>query len=452
MRKLYLFISFFLFACALMAQKNLSADKLFQQGDYALALEKYAKILETYPTSSLYLYKYARCADELGDDATALQYYLQVSDRYVDRHFYMAEIYLQRWNAEAALEAYTTYLSLLEAPADNEAYVQQQMLWAQKLQRYLRRVERMTVIDSVLVPIEHILRQCVLSAEVGRLQSDSLNGMEFINQRGDYKIWSELVDSTHYLYSSHRLLDDWTTPEQLPLTVNFTPAQYAPYVLADGVTLYFAAQDTNGLGGLDIYVTRYNSVKEEYTEPDNIGMPYNSPANEYMLLLDEVQEVGYLATDRFAPEGYAHVYSFILPRTKQYWRGLATDSVVAYAQLRSYLHADDSYSRLYLPTITVHSDDAIHFVLNDSIVYTSAEQFLSPEAYVMFMEWENQQIRARQEQQELEMLRLEYMEADEALRQELAPRILQLESNQSLLQQYSQSLLNQIRQIELSAQ
>jgi hypothetical protein len=125
---------------------------------------------------------------------------------------------------------------------------------------------------------------------------------------------------------------------------------------------------------------------------------------------------------------------------------------VAYAQLRSYLHADDSYSRLYLPTVTVHSDDAIHFVLNDSIVYTSAEHFLSPEAYVMFMEWENQQIRARQEQQELEMLRLEYMEADEALRQELAPRILQLESNQSLLQQYSQSLLNQIRQIELSAQ
>ena len=33
-----------------MAQKNLSADKLFQQGDYALALEKYGNILETYPT------------------------------------------------------------------------------------------------------------------------------------------------------------------------------------------------------------------------------------------------------------------------------------------------------------------------------------------------------------------------------------------------------------------
>ena len=434
-----------------MAQKNLSADKLFQQGDYALALEKYGNILETYPTSSLYLYKYARCADELGDDTTALQYYAQTSDRYVDRHFYMAEIYLQQWHVDAALEAYTTYLSLLEEPAENEAYIQQQMLWAQKLQRYLRRVERMTVIDSVLVPVEHILRQCVLSAEVGRLQYDSLNGMEFVNQRGDYKIWSESVDSARYLYSSHRLLDDWTAPEQLPATVNFTQAQYAPYVLADGVTLYFAAQDSNGLGGLDIYVTRYNSVKDEYTDPDNIGMPYNSPANEYMLLLDEVQEVGYLATDRFAPEGYAHVYSFIMPRTKQYWRGVAADSVIAYAQLRSYQRADDSYSRLYLPTIKVHTDDAIHFVLNDSVVYTSVEHFVSQEAYVMYMEWENQQLRARTEQQELQTLRLEYMDAGEALRQELTPRILQLEANQSLLQQYSQSLLNQIRLTELEA-
>ena len=449
MRKIYLFISFLLCALSLMAQKNLSADKLFQMGEYALAQEKYAKVLESYPTSSLYLYKYARCADLLGDYPTALAYYAQAGDRYVDKYFYMAEIYLQLWHADEAIEAYQTYQSLLEEPAGNEQYIQQQILWAEKLQRYLRRVERLSVIDSVLVPIDEILQQCVLSSEVGRLQTDSLRGMAYINQREDYKLWSQMVGDTTKLFTSHRLLEDWSEPEQLPATVNFTSEQSAPYLLADGVTLYFAAKDTNGLGGLDIYVSRYNSVTEQYTSPDNIGMPYNSPANEYMLMLDEVQEVGYLATDRFAPEGYVHVYSFALPKHKQYWRGLPTDSLVGYAQLRTFQRSSVAVPSQSL--VAEHKDDAIAFVLNDSVVYTSAEDFRSSDAYVMFVEWEALQQKHIGELELLEELRLEYLESSEKRRSELAPTILQLEQKISQYDQHSHNLLQQIRQIEMSA-
>ena len=127
------------------------------------------------------------------------------------------------------------------------------MAHAEKIQRYLRRVERVTVIDSVLVPIHQMLLQCSLSPEAGRLQYDSLGGIEFTNQRGDHRLWSQLVDSNQILLSSHRLLDTWTTSDTLPTTINFTTSQISPYLLNDGVTLYFAAQDSNGLGGWDIY-------------------------------------------------------------------------------------------------------------------------------------------------------------------------------------------------------
>ena len=459
MRKFYSLILFL--ACALLAvaQTHASADKLFQARDYATAQEQYGKLLKSYPREALYLYRYARCAQELGDLATAIQYFDKAGDRYMLKYFYLGEIYLQQWHADAAIEAYNKYLSSLTEPNEREPYIAQQMAHAEKIQRYLRRVERVAVIDSVLVPLHQMLLQCSLSPEAGRLQYDSLGGIEFTNQRGDHRLWSQLVDSNQLLLSSHRLLDTWTTSDTLPTTINFTTSQISPYLLNDGVTLYFAAQDSNGLGGWDIYISRYNTATELYTAPENLGFPYNSPANEYMYIVDENQGVAYLATDRFAPQGYVHIYSLAIPEQKQYCRGMTSDSLAAYAQLRAFYKNERSDNvpseTSKLSELSNSSDpsklhDAISFVINDSVIYTSVDAFLSQEAKQLFMEWEQLQERLTKEQNQLEQLRMQYMQAEETLQAELAPQILQLESDIVRLQERCWALPREIRQRESS--
>ena len=459
MQKIYSLILFL--ACALLAvaQTHASADKLFQAGDYATAQEQYGKLLKSYPREALYLYRYARCAQELGDFATAIQYFDKAGDRYMLKYFYLGEIYLQQWYADAAIEAYNKYLSSLTEPNERESYIAQQMAHAEKIQRYLRRVERVAVIDSVLVPLHQMLLQCSLSPEAGRLQYDSLGGIEFTNQRGDHRLWSQLVDSNQILLSSHRLLDTWTTSDTLPTTINFTTSQISPYLLNDGVTLYFAAQDSNGLGGWDIYISRYNTATELYTAPENLGFPYNSPANEYMYIVDENQGVAYLATDRFAPQGYVHIYSLSIPEQKQYCRGMTSDSLAAYAQLRAFYKTERSdnvpseLSELSEPSKLSELSklhDAISFVINDSVIYTSVDAFLSQEAKQLFMEWEQLQERLTKEQNQLEQLRMQYMQAEETLQAELAPQILQLESDIVRLQERCWALPREIRQRESS--
>ena len=459
MQKIYSIILFL--ACTLLsvAQTHASADKLFQAGDYATAQEQYGKLLKSYPREALYLYRYARCAQELGDFATAIQYFDKAGDRYMLKYFYLGEIYLQQWYADAAIEAYNKYLSSLTEPNERESYIAQQMAHAEKIQRYLRRVERVAVIDSVLVPLHQMLLQCSLSPEAGRLQYDSLGGIEFTNQRGDHRLWSQLVDSNQLLLSSHRLLDTWTTSDTLPTTINFTTSQISPYLLNDGVTLYFAAQDSNGLGGWDIYISRYNTATELYTAPENLGFPYNSPANEYMYIVDENQGVAYLATDRFAPQGYVHIYSLAIPEQKQYCRGMTSDSLAAYAQLRAFYKTERSDnvpselsepSKLSNPSDPSKLHDAISFVINDSVIYTSVDAFLSQEAKQLFMEWEQLQERLTKEQNQLEQLRMQYMQAEETLQAELAPRILQLESDIVRLQERCWALPREIRQRESS--
>ena len=454
MRKIYSLILFLACALLAMAQTHSSADKLFQAGDYTTAQEQYGKLLKSYPREALYLYRYARCAQELGDFPTALQYFDKAGERYMLKYFYLGEIYLQQWYAEAAIEAYNKYLSSLTEPNEREPYIAQQIARAEKLKRYLRRVERVAVIDSVLVPLNSslITNSLSLSPEAGHLQYDSLGGIEFTNQRGDHRLWSQLVDSSQILLSSHRLLDAWTTPDTLPATINFTACQISPYLLNDGVTLYFAAQDTNGLGGLDIYISRYNTATELYTSPENLGFPYNSPANEYMYIVDENQGVGYLATDRFAPQGYVHIYSLAIPEQKQYCRGMAPDSLAAYAQLRAFYKAErldyapSEPSELSEPSV---SHDAIYFVINDSVIYTSVDDFLSQEAKSLFIEWEQFSSQLAALGIQLSTLRIQYAEADEKGRSQLAPQILQLEQQITDLKERCFSLPLTIRRLEI---
>ena len=438
-------------ALPLAAQTHSSANNLFQEGDYLGAQQAYGVLLKSYPTNALYLYRYARCAQELGDLITAIQYFDKAGDRYMLKYFYLGEIYMQLWRADDAINAYTTYLNSLREPNEREPYIQSQIYRANKLRRYLRRVERLQVIDSVCVPLDSMLHVCYLSAEAGQLTLDSNYGVIYTNQRGDRRLQAVSSDSTQVIVSTHRLLEEeWMPFDTLPESVNFSSYQISPYLLNDGVTLYFASNDTNGLGGMDIYVTRYNTTTETYTIPENMGMPYNSPANEYMLLMDETRRVGYLATDRFAPSGRVHIYSFVMPESKQYYE--LSDSLAAYARLAAFERVDMPTHSPTEEVVDTESEDdpaVFSFVVNDSIVYHSLNDFRNAAAKEKYYEWQRTLLQYQTEQQQLLSLRQQYAAADEATQKELTPAILHLENNQSQLQVQCEELLQSIRRMEI---
>ena len=455
MKKILLFIVCITSSIVLFGQTHSSADKLFQEGEDGAAQEAYGALLKRYPTEALYLYRYARCAQELGDDTTAIQYFDKAGDRYKLKYFYLGESYMRLWRVEEAIEAYNAYLSTLKEPNERELHIAQQIAKAEKLQRYLRRTERIQVIDSVEVAMDSMLEVCRLSAEAGTLRLDSLHSTVYTNQRGDRQMRTAVVDSARVLVTTHLLLDQWTQPDTLPENINFTNEQCSPYVLNDGVTLYYAAKDSNGLGGLDIYVSRYNMATENYTTPENLGFPYNSTANEYLFVLDEMHQIGYLATDRFAAEGRVHVYSFAIPQQKQYWRNIATDSLVAYARLERFEKFEtDTMPNSSMGAVTEENADEIGdfcFIINDSVVYKKLNDFQNVSAKEKYLAWKKADEQYRNEQEQLATLRLQYASAEETIKKELTPIILQLESNQSQMRMRCQTLLQEIRQIEMSA-
>ena len=84
-----------------------------------------------------------------------------------------------------------------------------------------------------------------------------------------------------------------------------------PFLLSDGTTLYFASDGEGSIGGYDIFVSRMNTEDGCFLRPDNLGMPFNSPANDYMMAINEVANLGWFASDRNQPQGKVCVYVFV---------------------------------------------------------------------------------------------------------------------------------------------
>ena len=71
--------------------------------------------------------------------------------------------------------------------------------------------------------------------------------------------------------------DGWSEPEHLGFTVNSEQNEYYPVFTGDN-TLYFSSNRPGGVGGADIYRSRY--VNGRYSTPENLGEPVNSQTFE----------------------------------------------------------------------------------------------------------------------------------------------------------------------------
>jgi len=73
----------------------------------------------------------------------------------------------------------------------------------------------------------------------------------------------------------------WSEPVNLGQYVNSSLSDFAPFLAADGKTLYFSSYGHEGFGGCDIYqTTRLDDTWKKWTQPKNLGKGINSAREE----------------------------------------------------------------------------------------------------------------------------------------------------------------------------
>ena len=323
-----------------------------------------------------------------------------------------------------------------------------------KLDRMTENTQRILFIDSVVVPKKQLLSCYLLSPEVGQIAryQDIFNTRQ---QPDAYVYVNELAsrcylslaqtDTTMQLYKSDNLENRWSRPQQLKGINNgqFRRVNY-PFMMGDGQTFYFAAEGDDGLGGYDIYVTRYDAEEDQFLHPVNIGMPFNSEGNDYLYVIDEYSNLGWFATDRNQSKDSVCVYLFLPPASRQTYSasGLSPEEIAPYARINRIADTwtdekarQEALDRLQGITRRQHRktiDSQFSFVVNDDLTYSRIADFKAPGSSRLFQELQSLRRQHQRLTDALDKARDYYVQADNDERDELRSEILA--SEQTLLQ------------------
>lgn len=261
----------------------------------------------------------------------------------VNANLFLSEMEWKNYKFQDALKLYNAY-----ATAKNRdlSYVSFAETLKRKLDlsaNALKSVQRIAVIDTLRVPEKSFFDYYRLSHESGSLRSPQESpteigrreaSMVFVNESGDVKMWAQ-VDSTgnRNIVESMLLTDGtWQTPAELPEAMNGGGNADYPFMMPDGTTLYFASDGDESIGGYDIFVATRDAASGEYLMPQNLGMPFNSPFDDYMMAVDEENGFGWWASDREQLPGMVTIYVYLLDDMRKNIDP-DNDSIIEYASL-----------------------------------------------------------------------------------------------------------------------
>ena len=291
-KKYILFFLFGLLSITISAQSLAEAKALYEKGEYEEAKPAFKKLVKTQPGNGNYNLWYGVCCLETGEPAEALKHLESAVKRRVPSgQLYLARAYNDLYQFEDAIETYETYISDLRKRKRSTEEAEQLLEKSKSNLRMLKGVEEVCFIDSFVVDKEKFLDAYKISPESGKLfmydtyfnDSGKEGGTVYETELGNKLYYSEMQpDSTLSILSRNKLLDKWSDGSLLPGSINEAMNADYPYVLTDGITIYYASDGPGSMGGYDIFVTRYNTNTDSYLMPENVGMPFNSPYNDYM--------------------------------------------------------------------------------------------------------------------------------------------------------------------------
>lgn len=462
----YILAILFLSVGSVSAQNRNTARKLFQQGEYAEAKPMFQKLLKKSPKDAECNYWYAVCCMETDDTVDVLPMLEYAASRKISNAYrYLGDYYLSHFNYPQAMTCYSDFIDMTKVDSLRDRY-QERLSEVTRLNRMVMKCEKVCIIDSFVVDKQNFLSVYNIGNEAGTVatQADffddsSLEGHIYCSERGMDICFSEPEDNgLMKLYSNSSVGDEWGRAKRLEGFDTKGNDDY-PFMLSDGVTLYFASDGEGSIGGYDIFVTRFNTGTGRFLRPDNLGMPFNSTANDYMLAINEVANLGWFATDRNQPNGLVCVYMFV-PNggSVKYDESLGFETLLSRAQITSIADTQENeevirkarqqYALLLYAASLGNDRKEFLFVIDDSRDYGRLSDFTSDEARELFKEWQERSMDQEDNIAVLESMRDRYASASVAEKEGMRIAILALEREIEEEQEALAVMERDIRRIE----
>jgi outer membrane protein OmpA-like peptidoglycan-associated protein/tetratricopeptide (TPR) repeat protein len=105
---------------------------------------------------------------------------------------------------------------------------------------------------------------------------------------------------------------NWSQPVNMGDSINTTSDEMAPFIHPDGRTLYFSSNGHLGMGGADLFVSRIDA-NGIWSKPENLGYPVNTKLDEINLIINAKGTEAFISAERQKGFGKTDIYRFELP-------------------------------------------------------------------------------------------------------------------------------------------
>ncbi|MBR0334076.1 MAG: PD40 domain-containing protein [Bacteroidales bacterium] len=468
MKKIYLLLIGLAFSIGLSAQTLQEARAMFREGNYQQSMPVFEKELKRKPKDASLNYWYGVCVYRLEDKQKAVSY-LNIAEkgRIKEASYLLAEAAFERRAFKTCLRHIDQYLLYNTGQHQNE--IARLIKLCDQFPKMTQQIEDVLILDSVIVHRDKMLEAIKLHPACGELSAWK-GKTAYLNEKGERCYTSDSVAGRGFdIFLYNKMPDNWERA-QLDGQLNSAYNEAYPYLLSDGITIYFASDAPGGLGGYDLYISRYNTVSETYFKPTALPFPFNSTANDYAYIVDDVIGRAYLVSDRRQAADSLIVYTFVpndqrrivqdkdddvLLRMAEIisiadtWNGVNVDSIKALKE-EHYQTALENYHQEEEQEEAIENASAT-LLIYDDIFYASPADCRSKEGKAYYEQYLKFCQLRQQLQNTIDNNRRLYSEVEDGNEQKIkiGKRIMQAEWNMLSLEEQIQICLQHLRQAEI---
>ncbi len=342
-RQIIYFLFFFTFSGYSFAQSNFKseadlkkkADELFIEGDYVQAYPLYSQLLSLYPKDHFYNFRFGACiiyAEKDKEKAIKyLEYAVSKTDIDVEAHFFLGKAYHINYRFDDAIRAYTTFKSKAGNKKRKLLNPEREIEMCQNGKNLLSNITDIIVVEKKEVPRSDFFRSYETSKFGGKIlaKPDELkssydkkvkeSSVIFVpNTAGGEIFYSSYGDNDKNgkdIFKVKRLPNgEFSPPQNIGFPINTPYDEEFPVLHPNGRILYFCSKGHNSMGGYDVFKSTFDNATQTWSTPVNLDFAINTPDDDILFLADENNEEAYFSSTRASVGSNIGVYKILMVR------------------------------------------------------------------------------------------------------------------------------------------
>ena len=283
------------------------ADHYFTAENYEAALPDYSRLLSLYPREANYNFRFGVCLLLAGKEKANAATYLDIASKdpniIEDVWYFLGRSYMINNDFSKANDAFEKFKKIANILKQKKYDIEVCIQNCQSGIILSKKRKNVIIVNSTEVARNTFFNSYDFRTASGKIvnaadqflteidhakQKDPVMYIGNDKQKVFISSYGQKGESGKDIYIIRKTPDNqWSLPENLGTSVNSTADEDYPFLDRDGRTLYFSSKGHNSIGGYDIFKSVFNYNTNQWSEPENLGIPINTTGDDFLFVPDD---------------------------------------------------------------------------------------------------------------------------------------------------------------------